>query len=380
MDMNELSLNERNRYHRQIHLAGFGLEAQLALKAATVLVVGAGGLGSPVLRYLAAAGVGRLRVVDPDRVSLSNLQRQILFDEADVGRLKTEVAKEKLLALNSEIAVESFPQSLDAACAFELLDSVDLVVDACDNFPTRYLLSDACVIKKIPLVYGAIQGFTGQVSVFCYQDGPSYRCLFPEPPPEGTVLPCGVMGVVGILPGQIGCLQAGEAIKLLTGLGEPLSGRLLLWDALTAKTQLIRLQANPANLHLDELPQEHFIASACGLPDSHAAVLEITPKAYQAMRDEDHLLIDVREDWEWAICRLNPSLQWPIADLLASRQQPVAFDATRKVILLCHHGVRSLQAATALASRYPEGHFLSLQGGVEAWFHDVDPDFPRYEG
>ena len=237
--MSELTLKEIERYQRHLSLPSFGKEAQLKLKAARVLVIGAGGLGCPALQYLAAAGVGKLGVMDFDLVDASNLQRQILFTEGDVGKPKASVAADRLRAMNSNIDVVDIAERLSEENALQIFQDYDLIVDGSDNFVTRYLVNDACVMTKKPLIYGAIYTFQGQVSVFNFQGGPTYRCLFPDPPDPKDAPNCSEIGVIGILPGLIGTLQASEAIKVITGVGEPLSGSLLLWDVLTMKQQTI---------------------------------------------------------------------------------------------------------------------------------------------
>ncbi len=253
--MNTFSSHELLRYQRHLTLSGFGMQAQQKLKHARVLVIGAGGLGCPALQYLAAAGTGTLGIVDDDRVSLSNLQRQILYAEADIGTLKAVTAAARLSAMNPAIACQPYAMRLTAANALDLIRAHDLVVDGSDNFATRYLVNDACVLAGKPLIYGAIQTFQGQASVFNYQGGPTYRCLFPDPPDPMDAPNCAEIGVLGVLPGMIGTIQATEAIKVLTGIGEPLSGVLLIFDALRMRVQRVRFQRVPAAANVTELTE-----------------------------------------------------------------------------------------------------------------------------
>ncbi|MBC8010289.1 MAG: HesA/MoeB/ThiF family protein, partial [Burkholderiales bacterium] len=263
------SADELLRYQRHLGLADFGVEAQEKLRAGSVLVIGAGGLGCPALLYLAAAGVGRIVLIDPDFVDVSNLQRQILYISADAGRPKSIAAAERLRALNPHIVIEPHVARFTRANALELVRSVNVVLDGSDNFATRYLVNDACVLGDRSLVYGAIQGFEGQASVFNYRGGPTYRCLFPEPPPAGAAPNCAEAGVLGVLPGLIGTLQATEAIKLLAGVGDPLSGRLFLYDALAMTTRTLRLAADPRSRQITELPPDGY-GEICGAPTGSA--------------------------------------------------------------------------------------------------------------
>jgi adenylyltransferase/sulfurtransferase len=282
--MSDFSQQELKRYQRHIGLAGFGMEAQAKLKRGSVLVIGAGGLGCPALLYLAAAGVGRITIVDDDRVDLSNLQRQVLYTESDAGQPKASAAAARLRALNPWISVVPVAERFSRANAIALVSGSDVVIDGSDNFATRYLVNDACVLADKPFVYGAIQAFDGQLSVFNWRGGPTYRCLFPEPPPAGSVPNCAEAGVLGVLPGLIGTAQACEAIKLLTGIGEPLSGRLLLWDALTMTMQTVTLAADPRSRRISELPPEGY-GETCAIP-ADEAVIEIDADELRAALDD----------------------------------------------------------------------------------------------
>lgn len=297
--MSDLNPDELLRYQRHLSLPGFGKAAQLKLKAAKVLVVGAGGLGCPVLQYLAAAGVGMIGIVDDDFVSRSNLQRQILYTDAEVGESKAALAARKLQAMNPQIECVAHPVRLDIGNALELIEPYDLVIDGSDNFPTRYLINDACVLLDKPLIYGALYTFQGQVSVFNFEGGPTYRCLFPKPPKPEDAPNCAEIEVVGVLPGLIGCMQADEAIKVIAGIGEPLSGKLLILDALTMQSQTIALQRDETQAAVTELKPLEF---ACATPI--VEIEEITPRELKAQLD-DYQLLDVREAWEREICALR---------------------------------------------------------------------------
>ena len=358
--------DELSRYARHLSLAGFGPGAQEKLKHGRVLVIGAGGLGCPALLYLAAAGVGRLVIVDADRVDVSNLQRQILYTGEDAGQLKVEAAALRLRALNPFIEVVPCAERFTRANAQALVQECDVVVDGSDNFATRYLVNDACVIAKKPFVYGAIQGFEGQASVFNWQGGPTYRCLFPEPPEPDTVPNCTEAGVLGVLPGLIGTIQATEAIKLLTGIGESLSGRLLLWDALTMTTRMVTLVVDPRSREISDLPLEGY-GETCAKPmDTSSNEIDATELR---RRLNDVQLIDVREDWERAAGAIQPSIHVPLG-LFAGAEVPAALaslDPTRPTVVYCAHGVRSLRALAELRARHGFKQTWSLRGGYEEW-------------
>ena len=358
--------DELVRYQRHLGLAGFGPTAQEKLKTGSVLVIGAGGLGCPALLYLAAAGVGRIVLIDADTVDRSNLQRQVLYTTADNGRPKAIVAADRLRALNPHITIEPHVARLTRDNALGLIRSVDVVVDGSDNFFTRYLVNDACVLAGRPLVYGAIQGFEGQASVFNFRSGPTYRCLFPEPPEPGTVPNCAEAGVLGVLPGLIGTVQAAEAIKLLTGIGEPLSGRLLLWDALAMTTRTIRFAADPSSRSIRELPPEGY-GETCGVP-SKSIPDEITSDELRA-RLASVQLIDVREDWERALGAIHPSAHAPLGALAteSARTTLASLDPKRPTVVYCAGGVRSMKALPVLRAGYGFTSITSLRGGYKAW-------------
>ena len=377
------SPDELLRYQRHLGLAGFGPAAQEKLRAGSVLVIGAGGLGCPALLYLAAAGVGRIVLLDPDTVDVSNLQRQILYTIADAGRPKAVAAAERLRALNPHITVETHSVRFTRANALDLVRSVNLVLDGSDNFATRYLVNDACVLADRPFIYGAIQGFEGQVSVFNHLGGPTYRCLFPEPPAPGAAPNCAEAGVLGVLPGLVGALQATEAIKLLAGIGEPLSGRLFLYDALSLTTRTLRLAADPRSRAITELPPESYgetcTVASSSLSDSSPCLSapsvvkfpsdEISPSDLRAALASSvpPQLLDVREDWEHALGAIQPSLHIPLARLSDPAADLSTLDPSRPVVVYCAGGVRSAKALPILRARAPVADLRSLSGGFKAW-------------
>lgn len=366
-----LTPDEVLRYRRHLGLAGFGPAAQEKLRAGSVLVVGSGGLGCPALLYLAAAGVGRIVIIDPDVVDVSNLQRQVLYSTADAGRPKALAAAERLRALNPHIAVDARVERLSRANALGLIRSVDVVLDGSDNFATRYLVNDACVLADRPFVYGAIQGFEGQVSVFNHRGGPTYRCLFPEPPPPDAAPNCAEAGVLGVLPGIVGTLQATEVIKLLAGVGEPLAGRLLLYDALASSTRTLRLAADPRARAVTDLPPDGYVAS-CAAPTPPAAQAapsdgEVSPADLRAALASANppQLLDVRDDWERALGAISPSLHVPLAAL--GDADLAALDPTRPLVVYCAGGVRSAKALPLLRKRHGLHSVRNLRGGFKAW-------------
>lgn len=366
------SPDEHLRYQRHLGFAGFGFEAQEKLRTGSVLVIGAGGLGCPALLYLAAAGVGRIVLIDPDVVEVSNLQRQVLYATCDAGRPKALAAAERLRALNPHLVIEPHVARFNRANALAFAGAVDVVLDGSDNFATRYLINDACVLAARPLVYGAIQGFEGQASVFNHLGGPTYRCLFPEPPPPGAAPSCAEAGVLGVLPGLIGLVQATETIKLLTGLGETLSGRLWLYDALAMTTRSLRLAPDPRRLAIAELPPEAGAEETCAVAASAAgtAATEITPADLRAELASPTpaaapQLLDVREDWERASGAITPSLHIPLGRL--GDADLSALNPGRPVVVYCAGGVRSAKALPLLRARAPFVSLHSLRGGFTAW-------------
>jgi len=378
-----LSKEEILRYSRHLIMPEVGMEGQQRLKAARALCIGAGGLGSPLLMYLAAAGVGRLGLVDFDVVDFTNLQRQVTFGSSDVGRAKTEAARERLANLNPDIQIEPFETKLTSENALELFKDFDIIVDGTDNFPTRYLVNDACVLLGKPNVYGSIFRFEGQVSVFGAPGGPCYRCLYPEPPPPGLVPSCAEGGVLGVLPGIVGSIQAMETIKLILGRGENLIGRLLLFDALAMKFREMKLRKN-ANCPM--CGQHRTITKLidyyefCGIrgeeaPAPNLQVPEITPRELKSRLDrgEDLYILDVREPHEYQICNLRGHLI-PLGELPRRVHE---LDSSREIVAHCRSGKRSAEAVDFL-KKAGFRKIWNLKGGILAWSEEVDPSVPKY--
>lgn len=374
----ELSQRELVRYARQLTLPEFGAEGQARLRTGRVLVIGAGGLGSPALLYLAAAGVGTLGVVDFDAVERSNLHRQVLHGESGLGRRKTESAAERLRDLNPDIAITTHDARLTSANALDIVSSYDIVVDGSDNFPTRYLVNDACVLTGCPLVYGAIFRFEGQASVFGVPDGPCYRCLYPEPPPPGLVPSCAEAGVLGVLPGVVGSIQAVEAIKLLAGIGTSLAGRLLLFDALQLRFRELALQKDPDCPVCGTHPTVRQLIDYevfCGIePASGEAEIGAPELANQLAGSAPPVVVDVREPHEIAIARMPDAVEIPLGTLPARLGE---LDPARPIVTVCHRGARSMKALELLRAA-GFGRVRSLRGGVDAWAREVDPGMSRY--
>ncbi len=376
--MQALNQNERLRYQRHLSLPGFGPEAQLRLKQASVLVVGAGGLGCPVLLYLAAAGVGRIGIVDDDVVDFSNLQRQVLYTGDDIGRSKAEVAVARLQAQNPEVECLAYAERLGPENALERIRAYDLVIDGSDNFPTRYLVNDACVLADKPLVQGAIHTFQGQVSVFNYEGGPTYRCLFPEPPSPEDAPNCSEVGVIGVLPGLVGLYQATEALKLLAEIGEPLSGRLLLLDALSMRHETITFERDAEQAKARPLALIEYQCASSSEEALPGGIIEVGPQDLQADAS-DYQLLDVREDWERAICAL-PGAHIPLGHILAGGAdfRAAGLNPEKPTYVYCKAGVRSRQAAEMMQAQYGFKHLKNVQGGILAWAEQVDPAMPLY--
>jgi molybdopterin/thiamine biosynthesis adenylyltransferase/rhodanese-related sulfurtransferase len=375
-----LSSAEVFRYSRHLILPEVGLEGQEKLKAARVLLVGAGGLGSPVALYLAAAGVGHLGIVDFDVVDETNLQRQVLHGTRDVGRPKLQSARDRIADLNPHVEVTPYEVRLTSANALEILRGYDVVIDGTDNFATRYLTNDACVLLGIPNVYGSIFRFEGQVSVFATSHGPCYRCLFREPPPPGLVPSCAEGGVLGVLPGTIGTLQATEAIKVLLGIGEPLVGRLLLYDALSAVIRTVNVRKDPRcpACGTREIRSLIDYDAFCGVAADPAddAVPEITPVelAVRLRNGEALDLLDVREVGEWQVARIEQARLVPLATLPSIFH---SLDPERDVVVHCKGGGRSARAVRQLRAAGFR-RVWNLVGGIQRWSQDVDPSVPRY--
>ncbi len=374
-----LSPEEMARYSRHIAIPEFNIEGQKKLKAAKVLVIGSGGLGSPVLLYLAAAGIGHIGIVDFDVVDDSNLQRQVLFTVDDVGKSKAETAKKRLLALNPYINITVHNTAFTKDNALDIIKDYDVVADGTDNFPTRYLVNDACVLAGKVNVYASIFRFEGQVSVFNYpgengERGPNYRDLFPEPPPPGLVPNCAEGGVIGVLPGIIGSLQASEVIKVVSGVGEPLSGRLFLFDASSFTTRTLQVIKNPETKITELINYEQF----CGIvpAENLEAVKEISVQDFKALQDSgaDFQLIDVREAYEYEISNLNGELI-PL-NRIAEAGNKIAKD--KQVIIHCRTGKRSADAIRELQQLYQFENLYNLTGGINAFAKEIDTSLPVY--
>src|SRR5580704_10833928 len=378
-----LSKEEILRYSRHLIMPEVGMEGQLKLKNAKVLCIGTGGLGAPLGLYLAAAGVGKLGIVDFDVVDNTNLQRQVLFGSNDVGKPKIVAAADRLRDLNPAIQIDTFETHLTSENALEIFKDYDIIVDGTDNFPTRYLVNDACVILGKPNVYGSIFRFEGQITVFAYPGGPCYRCLYPEPPPPGLVPSCAEGGVLGVLPGIVGAIQAAETLKLIIGKGEPLVGRLLLFDALAMRFRELKLRKNPdcpVCGHHRTITKLIDYEEFCGIrgeesPASASTVPEITPRELKARLDRgDNLFIlDVREPHEYQICNIGGYLI-PLGDL---SKRVSELDSSREIVAHCRSGKRSAEASEFLRQAGFR-KVLNLKGGILAWSDEVDPSVPKY--
>ena len=381
VDLPELSRDELARYSRHLILPEVGVDGQRKLKAARVLLIGAGGLGSPAALYLAAAGVGTLGIVDFDVVDVSNLQRQVIHGTSDVGRPKLASATARIHEVNPFVRVEPHEVRFSSENALDLVRRYDLVVDGTDNFATRYLVNDACVLSGVPNVYGSIFRFDGQASVFCTTEGPCYRCLYPEPPPPGLVPSCAEGGVLGVLPGLVGTLQATEAIKLILGIGEPLIGRLALVDALGAQWRTVKVRKNPKcpACGTRELTALIDYDQFCGIPNQApvvASIPEITPQevAERIARGDDFDLIDVREPHEIRIAAYPKARVIPLGELAAAIP---TLDKSRDIVLACRSGARSGKAVGQLqAAGFTR--VWNLAGGILRWADEVDPTITKY--
>jgi adenylyltransferase/sulfurtransferase len=380
-----LSKEEVLRYSRHLIMPEVGMEGQLKLKQAKVLLIGTGGLGAPLGMYLAAAGVGRIGLVDFDVVDFTNLQRQIIHGTSDVGRKKLDSAADSMLEINPHIQIDRHEVALSSENALDILKDYDVVVDGTDNFPTRYLVNDACVLLGKPNVYGSIFRFEGQATVFAYNGGPCYRCLYPEPPPPGLVPSCAEGGVLGILPGMIGIVQATETVKLILGTGEPLVGRLLLYDALAMRFRELKLRKNPEcpmcgpNRTITQLIDYYQF---CGVPQHQEqpapglAEGEIDPVEVKRKIDarEDFVLIDVREPHEWQICRIPQAKLIPLGELPKRVNE---LDTADDIVAHCKSGVRSGKAVEFL-KQAGFRKVKNMKGGILAWSDKVDSSVPKY--
>ncbi|MBI3088332.1 MAG: molybdopterin-synthase adenylyltransferase MoeB [Candidatus Omnitrophica bacterium] len=382
--MANLTREQILRYSRHLIMPEVGVQGQEKLVNAKILLIGAGGLGSPLGLYLAAAGVGKLGIVDFDTVDFTNLQRQIIHRTEDVGRLKVESAKERINAVNPEVQVETYNTRLSRGNVLDLITGYDLVVDGTDNFPTRYLVNDACVFQKKPNIYGSIFRFDGQATVFYPFKGPCYRCLYPEPPPPGMVPSCAEGGVLGVLPGVIGLIQATEAVKLIMGQGEPLIGRLLLYNALKMEFREVRLRRNPNCPVCGDHPTitelidyEQFCGIGRG-EEAQAGTTEfdLKPREVKELLEKDKkaVLLDVREPHEYEICHIEGAKLIPLGELHLRANE---LDTADTIVVHCHHGPRSQQAIKVL-EHFGFKKVKHLHGGIDAWAEDVDPELARY--
>jgi len=363
-----LSQEELRRYKRHLTLPEIGIEGQQKLQEAKVLMIGSGGLGCPILQYLTAAGVGTIGILDFDRVDESNLQRQVLYSVDDIGKRKVEVARQKLQLQNPYIQFNIYNQRLDRTNALEILGNYDIIVDGSDNFETRYLVNDACVILGKPLVFGAIFKFDGQVSVFNYKGGATYRCLFPEPPEAGEMPTCAEIGVLGILPAIVGCLQANEVLKMIIGLGEVLRNKLLLFDALTMQFSTITFILNPINLEITQLVDYEMF---CGTKKSNVIddIPQISaPRLQEEIKQNTDLqLIDVREEIEHEMYNIG-GRNIPLYDLKSKLSE---INSHQKTVIYCQKGIRSRKAIKILKSHFPQTVFYSLENGLQDWEDEV---------
>jgi sulfur-carrier protein adenylyltransferase/sulfurtransferase len=381
----ELTNEEIKRYSRHLIMPEVGIDGQRKLKAGSVLCIGAGGLGSPVAMYLTAAGIGRLGIVDFDTVDFSNLQRQILHGTPDVGRPKLASARDRLNALNPNVHIETYEVALSSQNALKLFEPYDVIVDGTDNFPTRYLVNDACVLTGKPNAYGSIFRFEGQASVFATKDGPCYRCLYPEPPPPGLVPSCAEGGVLGVLPGMIGVIQATEAVKLILGIGEPLIGRFLIYDALRMRFRELKLRKDPdcpvCGTHptvTELIDYEQFCGITPAAPEpvavSNATEITSVELKQRLDRGEKPRIIDVREPNEYQINRIPGSALIPLGDVPKRYGE---LNPDEELVVHCKSGVRSAKAADFLRS-VGFKRVLNLKGGILDWVDKVDPSQPKY--
>ena len=377
-----LSNDEILRYSRHLIIPEVGMEGQQKLKSAKILLVGAGGLGAPLGLYLAAAGVGRIGIVDFDVVDFTNLQRQVIHSTRDVGRKKLDSAAEKMLAINPHVEIVKHETALSSENALDILKDYDIVVDGTDNFPTRYLVNDACVLLAKPNVYGSIFRFEGQATVFAYQGGPCYRCLYPEPPPPGLVPSCAEGGVLGILPGTIGLIQATETVKLILGIGEPLVGRLLLYDALGMRFRELKLRKNPECPVCGEHPTITRLIDYhqfCGVPKTQETKvtegeIDVTEVKANLDRGDRFVLIDVREPHEYRICNIPAARLIPLGEVPKRLNE---LDPEADIVIHCKSGMRSAKACGILRQAGFE-HVRNMKGGILAWADQVDRSVPKY--
>jgi molybdopterin/thiamine biosynthesis adenylyltransferase/rhodanese-related sulfurtransferase len=365
--MTQLLKGELEQYSRHLSLQGFGPQCQDRLKKSSVLVIGAGGLGCPALQYLTAAGVGKIGIMDDDLIEISNLQRQVLFSHPDRGKNKAQIAASRLSTLNPYIEITAYPERLSVNNCASMFKQYDLVVDGTDNFNSKYLINDGSVLFKKPLVHGSIHEFEGMVSVFnLHHQGPTYRCLFPEQPDSSSMPTCAEAGVLGVLPGIIGSWQALEAIKVLSGIGEPLSGRVLLYNALNQSVHLVNLDTVPENLQITKLPSP---INSCTAQKGSGEIIEISSEDFMKMMEDEPSLqtLDVREDWERQIARIEPSIHLPLANLTNEQDMsPDLFDPSQKLVIFCKAGVRSRMACQFLQHK-GFSQLYNLTDGMDGW-------------
>ena len=384
MSSKKLTKQELIRYSRHLVLPEVGMEGQEKIRQGKVLIVGLGGLGSPAALYLAAAGIGTIGLVDFDKVDESNLQRQIIHSTKDIGTLKTESAKNSINNLNPNVKVEIHNEKLNSKNVMEIIKKYDVVIDGSDNFPTRYLVNDACVFLRKPNVYGSIYRFEGHTTVFNYDDGPCYRCLFPNPPPKDSIPSCAEAGVLGVLPGIIGTIQATEVLKIVLGVGETLSSRFLVYDALSMKFKELKLGKNKNCPICGESPRikelmgyEQF----CNMKEEEEKSLEeneISVTQLKKMFDnhDDFVLVDVREEPEWDICKIQGAKLIPLSHILNGNID-ILEDIEKDLVLYCHTGARSAEALNILRNKGFKS-LKNLVGGIDAWANEIDPEVVVY--
>lgn len=383
--LDKLSKQELNRYSRHLVLPGIGIKGQEKIKQGKVLIVGAGGLGSPAAMYLAAAGIGAIGILDFDKVEENNLQRQIIHSTKNIGTSKVESAKIAINNLNPNVNVKTYNLKLNSKNALEIIKRYDVIIDASDNFPTRYLVNDACVLLNKPLVYGSIFRFEGHASVFNYENGPCYRCLFPNPPPPHLVPSCAQAGVLGILPGVIGTIQATEALKIILEIGETLSGRFLVYDALSMAFKELKLGKNKNCPICCESPRIRELIDYeqfCNIrEEEEESLAEEEISVWQLkdmMDDEDFVLVDVREEFEWYICKIDGAKLIPLSQIMNGDIGILEnIEKEKKIVLHCHTGARSAQVLEILRSKGFK-NLKNLVGGIDAWAQKIDPKVPIY--
>jgi adenylyltransferase/sulfurtransferase len=378
-----LSTQELRRYHRQIVLPKVGVAGQTKLKNAKVLVIGAGGLGCPLLEYLTAAGVGRIGIVDNDSVDVTNLQRQVIYRTQDEGKPKAPTSAELLQQRNPHVQFDIFQTQLNSQNALQIIENYDIIADCSDNFPTRYLVNDACILLKKPFVYGAIYQFEGQISIFNLRDtSPTYRCLFPTPPSAEQAPNCATVGVFGLLAGMIGLYQANEVLKIILGIGEVLDGKLLIINMLDATSRTIKIKQRFDKNNIKELIDYEAFCSSCPTPITFSDTIHLPLRSMSVQelkvaldRGEDIFLLDVREEYEYEICHLDNAMLIPMSTI----SEHIDFvPQNKKVVVYCHHGMRSANVIKYLEKKIKHRHLYNLEGGIHEWAIQIDPYMPTY--